>query len=397
MSAVRSNFRNSLVRRKGIAATTQVKVWARAAGRCVLCAKSVLDSRSFFHTVLVGQMAHNVGAQGNEASPRGQSDLKESERNKESNLLLTCPDCHRMIDSPENLGLFTRERLEALKFEHESRVAKATSFETLRRTLVVTTNAQVRGTNSKVSDREIAEAMISAGLVMHVNDGIPVRVDIRLDDEEEDEWVWVRGRQKIDSAVNRLKHEAEIGGVDHISVFALAPISLLVYLGSQLDDKLTVGSFDRNRVGTRDAWSWSSAIEPTPEFSVRAESAIPNSEETDVVAYISVSGTVSADRLPSSLVGAPSLTLTTAGMVPKRGIIDTQAALDAAGESWTLLLATIEERWPKTQRIHLFAAVPASFAIRMGQTRLRNVHPALVVYQRDKFGCYVATPEIGDT
>lgn len=59
----------SEVRRKAVNQSTQIAVWARAAGRCVLCAKSLLDSRFHYHSaVLVGQIAHNVAA--SSAGPR---------------------------------------------------------------------------------------------------------------------------------------------------------------------------------------------------------------------------------------------------------------------------------------------------------------------------------------
>lgn len=384
----------SLVTRKQVTPTTQVKVWARAAGRCVLCAKSVLDGRSFFHTVLTGQIAHNVGATPEDGSPRNSSDLTLEERSHESNLLLLCYPCHRMIDNNINAGLYTQEILSAKKEEHELRVAKATNFEILRRTLVLTTKSLIRGTNVSVAEREIAEAMVSAGLVAHVNDGRPVHVVVKLEDNEDEPWVWDRGMKQIRTAVETIKLECEEGAVDHVSVFPIAPIPLLVFLGSVLDDKLTVSLFDRHRGRNQNVWCWPEQSGECPTFEVSTES--PISAAKDVVALISVSGTISPMDIPAALAKAPTITLSPVFTNPVAGLICSEKALDSFSSAWSQLLAKIESVWPAANRLHLLAAVPASAAVRMGQHRMRNVHPSLIVYQRTNTGTYVPTPEIRD-
>lgn len=384
----------TFITREQVSSTTQVKVWARAAGRCTLCARSVLDSRSFFHTVLTGQMAHNVGATATHGSPRSSSNLSLKERSLERNLLLLCPDCHRMIDDKVTEGLYTRELLEAKKSEHELRVAKATNFEVLRRTMVVTTRSRIRGTNTAISEREVAEAMVDAGLVVHVNDGRPVHIVIKFDDDEQDPWVWDRGMKQIRDAIQELKHTGEEGRVDHVSLFPLAPIPLLVYLGSRLDDKLSVSLFDRHRGGQRNAWCWPKPTGTSPTFQVLKQSS-PGSE-TEVVAAVSVSGSISHGDLPEDLGSLPLVTLSPVTGRPAPGLIGSEDTLDEFSQAWRLLLAEVEAQWPLATRLHVIAAVPASAAIRMGQHRMRDVQPGFVVYQRTDTGTYSATPEIRD-
>lgn len=384
----------SLVTRKQVTPTTQVKVWALAAGRCVLCAKSVLDGRSFFHTVLTGQLAHNVGATSEDGSPRNSSNLCLEERSLESNLLLLCYPCHRMIDNNINAGLYTQEILSAKKEEHELRVAKATNFEVLRRTLVLTTKSRIRGTSVSVAEREIAEAMVSAGLVSHVNDGRPVHVVVKLEDDEDESWVWDRGMNQIRTAVETIKLECEVGEVDHVSVFPIAPIPLLVFLGSVLDDKLTVSLFDRHRGQNQNVWCWPEQAGDCPTFEVTTQSLA--GPDRDVVALVSVSGTISASDIPSELANAPVITLSPVSADPVAGLICSEKALETFSDAWSQVLAKIEILWPTSNKLHLLAAVPASAAVTMGQRRMRDVHPGLIVYQRTSTGTYVPTPEIRD-
>ena len=52
--------RNTSVKRGDIKDTVRLAVWARAAGCCVMCSATVLGSRSYLRSVLVGELAHNV-------------------------------------------------------------------------------------------------------------------------------------------------------------------------------------------------------------------------------------------------------------------------------------------------------------------------------------------------
>src|SRR4051812_23717968 len=101
------NDRDTEVTRSSIKASVRERVWGRAAARCVLCSKWLIDERQFWHAIPVGQLAHNVAATDGKYSPRGESPMIEVERNAESNLLLLCNDCHRTIDSSAYRDKFT--------------------------------------------------------------------------------------------------------------------------------------------------------------------------------------------------------------------------------------------------------------------------------------------------
>ena len=54
---------------------------------------------------------------------------------------------------------------------------------------------------------------------------------------------WDAAQQSIDDTLNLVRQAVVSGDVEHISVFAIAPIPLLVYLGWYLDDKTATRSF----------------------------------------------------------------------------------------------------------------------------------------------------------
>lgn len=386
----------SEVLRKEVPGAAKIAVWARAAGRCVMCATSLLDPRfvdyHYHSAVLVGQVAHNVAA--NDGGERSQSDLSRDERAQEDNLLLLCYSCHRNIDNPANHALFTEERVRALKREHELRVRRVTNFATMQRTLVVVSRGQLRGDAVHVTDPEVTEALVDSNLVAHVQDGWRSDIVIALDDEPGTEPNWLRGRAQIDQGLESLARGISEGAVDHISVFALTYIPWLVYLGARLDDVLSVEVFEKHRAGGNRAWCWPDATGDPLEFDlmVTGEDAAGAKE---ILVIANLTGTVSELSIPTDLKALPRIVLGPRGVTPAAGLLLTKADLQAAAEEWIRLLGRVEAHWPAATRLHVIGAIPASFAVRMGMHRMKTAHAELVVYHRSG-DRYLPTPPIAD-
>lgn len=379
-------------KRARVADRTALLVWARSAGRCAMCASSLLDSEWGLVTVSIGELAHNVGATSGEGSPRGNSPMPVDERNREENLLLLCHACHRKVDAPENQGVYTVEVLRQIKKDHEDMVSAATDFASQHRTLVVVTDAVVRDSSAKASHRQIAQALVASRRAPYSVDGRPVRVTINLADPETDPWVWERGRLRIDEAVAKIRADTEPGHVDHVSVFALAPIPLLVYLGHVLDDKISVDVYRRARDDTDRAWCWPTERPDPPEFVTSVEPVDANAAEA--VVLVSISGSVSYARIPESLKSFPRVDLRPSEVVPNLDCLNSPEAVVSFGAAWRGLLGRVEHDLPRVDRLHVFAAVPAPAAVAMGRYRSRSANPALVIYQRNINDTYSAAMEV---
>ncbi len=61
--------------------------------------------------------------------PRGDSDLTEEDRDKHSNLVLFCQNCHDRVD--KQARTFSVPVLKRIKAEHEGRIASQTSSPSL--------------------------------------------------------------------------------------------------------------------------------------------------------------------------------------------------------------------------------------------------------------------------
>lgn len=72
--------------------------------------------------VIVGEMAHIIAE--SRQGPRGIAKLSDEERNSHKNLILVCPDHHKVIDS--QLTTYSVAVLRQMKYDHELRVQKAT-------------------------------------------------------------------------------------------------------------------------------------------------------------------------------------------------------------------------------------------------------------------------------
>lgn len=371
--------RDTKVRRKYVSESTRIRIWAKAAGRCVLCATYLLDGAdSFWHAIPVGQTAHIIGAGSGMNAPRGESDLDANARAFEENLLLLCYSCHKRIDDKVYRDKYTVDFLTQKKQLHERRVREATDFAILRPTSVVTVSADIRGTAAPVSLSQVAEALRPEGYTGLGDDTRNGAFTLHLPGNSNDGWAWDAHRTELDRLTARVAEAVTAGDIETISVFALAPIPSLVYLGSKLDDKTETRLFRRKRVDDVTAWAWADGIQ-TPKFDVtRISSPTPANEATVIVELTSP---VKESRLPSGLTSLPRVKISPTGQKPHPELISTRAALEEFGRAWREALARIENDFPDVRMLHLIASVPAPAAISMGRYRMRTAQPRMVVYQ----------------
>ncbi|MDD1770753.1 MAG: hypothetical protein LUO79_06690 [Methanomassiliicoccales archaeon] len=101
-------------------------LFAQSGGVCAFpqCGRSLVEPGSSVEGALVvGEIAHIVAE--SRQGPRGREPLSETDRNKHTNLILVCPEHHKVVDSrPETYSVAV---LRQMKLDHESRVRKAVS------------------------------------------------------------------------------------------------------------------------------------------------------------------------------------------------------------------------------------------------------------------------------
>jgi hypothetical protein len=380
--------RNTSVKRGDIKETVRLAVWARAAGCCVMCSMTLLGSRSYLHSVLVGELAHNVGATATAGSPRGLAE-DIADREAEENLLLLCHACHRLIDNQDHAPYFTTGRLQALKKDHEGRIRVAATTGGMRRTAALRVGGLVRGATALASQRQTADALLAEGYLGLVDSRWQGDFLCRIAGDPNRSTYWRAAQEEIDATLGLVEQSVASGEVEHLSIFAIAPIPLLVYLGSRLDDKTDTRLYQKQRDGDQ-GWRWD-ATASIHDFSTSASTGA--TPATEVVLAASLTAEVQHTNLPDALQGLPYFEIRPQADGFGPGIFSHAATLQNFADGWRTLLAEVEKTCPRATKWHLIAAAPVTPAIEMGRAFMRGAQPPTEVYERQN-GTYTPVVQV---
>jgi hypothetical protein len=380
--------RNTAVRRENIKDSVRSALWARTAGRCTICNRRLLgDTRTYMHSVLLAELAHNVGASAGTNSPRGEHRDVLVDTEAEENLLLLCHDCHRLIDHPEHIDFFPPEKLRDIKEACERRIEMVTENGGLTRTAALRVGCQIRGSLALASQREVAETLLAVNYLGLVETQRSGDFTCRIGGRAGGRGYWDAGQQSIDDTLNLVRQAVDSGDVEHISVFAIAPIPLLVYLGWQLDDKTPTRIFQKQRdqfIG----WSWADQNEPI-DFVVSAPRSLADKAADDVVLISAVTSDLNPELLPAAIARCPRIEVRPERVAPSPALLSHEQSLAHFARRWREALAAAESLFPGARRWHLVASAPVSLAIEAGRAIMRDAHPQVEVYEREN-DCYTS-------
>lgn len=366
----------------------KMKVWVRAGGRCTLCNRYVLeDERSL---VSIGEAAHIVGRHKTAGSPRGTDPLPLDERNKAENLMLLCANEHKAIDDKERCVELDVAWLREQKRRHEERIHHVTGLGYDRQTAVIRMLGNIRGAPVEIRAehaqrvvREQSDRMAYFPFVMG-HDGIEIDLCAVPEPEEWDDAYWVAARRIIDARLMAILDGAARGEVRHLSVFGLARIPLLVYLGYRLGDKVPLDIYQKHRGGD-ESWKWSD--EAPVQF---AATRLRHSDDSTRVALIlSLSGTIPVADLPHEIADTYNIfeiSPCEVGVKPSRDVLRARESLETFQRCFHDFLSTLEVEHKGAQSICIFPAVPVAAAIACGRGVMRAAQPSLAIYDRSPSG-----------
>lgn len=375
-----------------------MRVWVRSGGRCAICGRYLLEGELTHKDFSLGELAHIVGQQTTEGSPRGDYDLPESERDLAANLMLLCAGEHDEIDRDGAVDMLTVDRLRRIKHDHEDWVRRMTGLDRNRGTAVIRMIGTIRGSAVELSKPTASAAVLDS------DDRFPdfplsyqeygFEIDLRHLPGEGTEMYWTTGKAAIDEVIeHKLKEAVRREAVRHLSVFGFSRLPLLVYLGSRLDDTYEVAIYQRHR--STEGWAWPEST-ATVEFKVESQ---PAGEPADrdpsagAVLVLNVSGSIQPDELPPALSTLPRFVVTPVTEAPGVDIVRSAADLVAFTQTVRTLLSQLEATHKRLGALHVFAALPISASVALGRAHDPHVHPRLVVYDRVNAG-YVPTVEL---
>lgn len=357
----------------------QLLLWARAAGHCQFegCKLDVTEHHVSKIPGNYADKAHIVAFR--KLGPRGNTLNRPEDVNSIENLMLLCLGCHRHID--RHVEENPRHKLEAMKRAHEDHVRAAMAQRPELGTHVVVLQIPIGGKAVQISDQHVREALLPKYPVTSTFH----RIDLNgfAAQGESDEFYRTAAMQmaiEIDALSRPSRPLAEI---KHASVFALAPIPLLVEFGARLSDKISADFFQRHQ--DTENWTWKTDPEP-----VRYTFKVLNQGEAGapIALLLSLSGTVELKDLPPEFKNAALYELTLAGRTPSRTFLNTRADLANFRLAYIDALGEIAARHGVGEAISLIPAIPAPVAVICGRARHPKAHGPLRVFdmRRDKSG-----------
>lgn len=373
-----------------IAATDPVvlELWTRAGGRCEFhgCNEYLLEDELTTNQAKLADIAHIVARSTD--GPRGDDPMPLVERNKIENLMLACTKHHRMIDNKRLVAQFPKELLMQYKQDHEARIRHLTEMKPEHETVVLRVLGNIRGDSVSVSHEEVRTAVLDAKRYpRYLRGDRTIEIDLQSLSQEVNADYWNAAKASIDDVVTQLIApgiaKKEIG---HLSIFALARIPVLVYIGNAIGDKVVTDFYQRHRddpVGWR--WRQGDAV----DFNIQR---IQNGTEPNQVALIlSLSGRISCSSLPTHIDDRFHVyEIAPVAIDPDRSIFNTRETLASFQRTYQSALRAIETEHGVRGQLHLFPAIPAPVALICGRELMKDVSPQLHVYDRTDNGYELA-------
>lgn len=234
-----------------ITRSVERELWARAGGRCQFKGHNLILYRSPMtqHRLSIAEKAHIYSFSA--AGPRGHDPLSgdESELNSTDNLLLVCGTCHTEIDH-ENGVRFPAELLMTWKLEHERRIELVTGIHPQNRTHVVIYAETIGDEKTALLAQEAAEAVFPERFPAEAR---PASLSMTWEGKDDDPGYWSAANTNLMKSFERQVAPLVADG-HHLSVFGLAPMPLLMKLGSLLTDKPPVQVHQLRREPR--TWQW---------------------------------------------------------------------------------------------------------------------------------------------
>ena len=354
---------------------TKILLAVRAGGRCEFggCNQYLFEHPLTLRRGNFSENAHIVAF--SEQGPRGQEGDRPDDVHATDNLMLLCQPCHKEIDDrPEE---YPRAVLEQYKKEHEDRIRLVTGMGPDKRTSIVQLKSRIGGDAVDIPAPQIYEAI--APRFPADEKGTVIDLTAFGDDQSDEYYKLAAG--EIERAITRLYEPGmSAEATRHISLFALAQIPLLMFLGRSLSNKIAVDFYQRHRT-EENPWKWPEDGEPTQYAIDRIREG---TDPKNVALVLGLSGPIPLETLPVEVDGSFSIyEITLENKEPGTDFLRCRQDLEAFRQVYRSFLAAMTKHHPTAEELHVFPAVPAPIAIVCGHDLLPKVHPILTIYDND--------------
>jgi len=289
--------------------------------------------------------------------------------------MLMCHDCHKTIDQDGDGDKYSASLLQQWKKEHEHRVVIVTGIATNRKSHVVFYGSNIGEQLSPLQQEDAMEAMFPERYPASENS---VCLSMSCSHEDKTPAFWESELAHLDRAFKqKILPLIESNQTKHFSLFCLAPIPLLIQLGSLFTDKISVDSYQPIR--EPQGWHWQKFPEGF-EFIIKK----PERVNGEPVLVISLSDIISHERIRKVMVEQVSIWELT---VPKEHIgndnIRNNAQLSMMRTIIRKLMVLIKEAHGSTTPLSVFPAMAVSCSIEMGRARMPKADMPWIIYDQN--------------
>lgn len=365
------------------------ELWGRSSGRCQFegCNKLLYKSSVTQETVNIAQKAHIYAF--SEKGPRGWSDdIKNGNQealNDIDNLMLMCHECHNKIDRNEHK--YPASLLIKWKFSHEKRIEIVTGIEDTKKSHVIFFGANISSQSSRIKKNDAFKAMFPN---KYPSSDRPINFSLDSEIKDDDENFWQLHNSHITKKFDRLISPIiEDDEVKSFSLFALAPIPLLIKIGSLFTDKIDIETYQLKR--EPQSWIW----ENEPEG---FEFILNNNDnfDKDPVLIFSLSGKISHNRITNILGDVNIWEITIPNEFLHNDFIRAKSQLSQFRTIVRKVLVEINQKHPN-KYLSIFPAMPISCAVELGRIRMPKSDAPWIIYdQNNNLGEFIKTITIGE-
>ncbi|MDH4183337.1 MAG: SAVED domain-containing protein [Nitrospinota bacterium] len=368
------------------------ELWARAAGRCQFngCNRILYKSPVTQERANISEKAHIFSF--SENGPRGWGLLKKTTQclNDVGNLMLMCHDCHHTIDQDTDGSKYSASMLQQWKKEHERRVAMVTGIAANRKSHVVFYGSNIGEQRSPIQQEDAMEAMFPRRFPASEN---PVCLSMSCSHEDKTAAFWESESAHLKRVYDqKVLPLIENDQTKHFSLFSFAPMPLLIQLGAQFTDKISVDTYQlfKEPVG----WHWQEYPEGF-ELIVKKPKAVKGAPAL----VISMSGIIDHERIRTIMGEYVSVWELT---VPQEHIgndnIRHPVQLSMMRSIIRKLMVQIMAAHGAATPLSVFPAMGIACSVEMGRARMPKADMPWIIYdQNNKVKKFRKTITIGDS
>ena len=354
---------------------TRFLLWGRSGGRCQFngCNSPLWKNPVTQEPVNVAQAAHiyafsSAGARGNRGIPK-------SELNIFSNLLLTCHKCHKTIDKDEDGGRYSVELLKNWKARHEARIERVTGIDPDHHSHVILYDRAIGGIHSPVQYDRASVAMFPNRFPAEDQ---PLQLAATASDStERDEEFWAVETRDLERKFERKIHDRMADGeIDHLSVFALAPMPLLIRLGTLLTEIRDVDVYQLHREPK--GWAW-----PSVDQGIDLKVEKPSSYDGAPALVIALSATIDDSRV-KRVLGENAVIWRITIPEPTQECIRSKADLSSFRQAIRHLLNEIKATHGQDAVLSIFPAAPVSTMVEFGRVRQPKADLDWIIFDENR-------------